>query len=259
MSARLPEEGGGQSPNRVFGRDGHFLHGWNDRSARERLALSEAYREEGLGIRYLVESFDRAVEVKVDHELADSRHNRVAGEVLWKSVGRDEFLKVGGGHFDPQADGDNKMVLVALVDGFDSMEILVPARIGLERVDLVDDVFGGDIHLSGSNGAFQAIRRLDEGESHLPGGWCLTAHHPEAKMVQGGPEVVRGVPKDEGEFVWNGAVGLKEDKSLGGIAALADSQMERRIREIFGSLPVQIVDVLFGPLDLSERSAEEAA
>jgi hypothetical protein len=142
------------------------------------------------------------------------------------------------------------MVLVALVHGLDGMEVFVPARIRLECVDLVDDVFRGQVHLSGINGATKTLRRLGEGEADAVGTWCLVADHPVTEVVKGCPEVVDRIAdgQREGGF-WNGWIGMDVNHALRGVLILADSEVERAVRKILPDLPVQVIDVLLGPLD----------
>jgi hypothetical protein len=68
-------------------------------------------------------------------------------------------------------------------------------------------------------------------------------------VVQGGAKVVDSIAEDESEMIWDGMLGLDVNQSLRGIFALPNSKLERLCLKVFGYLPVQVQDVVLGPLN----------
>jgi hypothetical protein len=78
----------------------------------------------------------------------------------------------------------------------------------------------------------------------------LVAHHAECQQIESGIEIMNSIPDHEGEALWDGLLGFDRKSSLQALWVLSENQAERFSRQIGVDLPVKIVDVLFGPLNL---------
>jgi hypothetical protein len=244
------DKGKHQPNNGVFDNGSHVFQGGDDRQPAQFFSVSEAYREGRLEVRFLLDGFDGLSLVESDGKITDSAYLKAARKVA-DPVFPDQLTKLGDGELKGSPDRDDEMVLITLVENLDGVQIKLPARIGLEAMYLVDDLFGGEMHLSCRDGTTKTLTSaLRKGEANARRVLCLVAHHPEAKMIERRSEVVDSIPQDKREMLWDGVLGLDVNHSPRGILGLRDSQLERVCLEVFGDLPVQVADVTFGPLDL---------
>lgn len=249
MSAQSADKGGHQPENGILSDRHHVLERGKNGHAVQLLAFGEAYREGRLEIRFLVEGFEDFCSFEIDDEVTDRAHMEVVGQAA-EFVATNQASQLGHSKHDCGSHGHDEMVLVAFVENLDGIEIKLPARIRLEVMYLVDDLFGGEVHLSCRDGTTKTLTAsLGEGEANASRVLCLVAHHPEAKVVQGGAKVVDSIAEDESEMIWDGMLGLDVNQSLRGIFALPNSKLERLCLKVFGYLPVQVQDVVLGPLN----------
>lgn len=150
----------------------------------------------------------------------------------------------------------NKVVLVAQVEKVDTVKRIIPARIRFERVYRSDDVFSGDLYLSIRNGATQPLCRAGKGEKNSLWSWSVIANHTVGKEIEGGFEIVNGIPDNQGEVFWDGFLGFDDKNTLGALWINFVHQHEGCISDECFNLPMQIVDVMFGPLNLLERASD---
>jgi hypothetical protein len=239
---------GHQAKDRVKSHVNHVPQRGDDRHPAQFLSLGEAYREGRLKIRFLIEDLDEST-LKRNEEISNRADHHV-GSVFREQLPPNEATKFDLGKHDGGPDSDDEMVLVAFVENLDGIEIKLPARIRCEVDYLVDDLFRGEVHLSCRDGTTKTLTStLGEGEANARRVLCLVAHHPEAEMVKRGSEIVDGISQNESEVFWDGMLGLDVNQSLRGVFALPDSKLERLCRKVFGDLPVQVQDVIAGPLD----------
>lgn len=237
-----------QSKDGVMGLSDHLRQGGDDGEVRKFLSCAETNGQNGLEIRFLVEDFNFGVLRQIDHEIADRGDGELRRNVAHHVV-PNQATHLGDTELDANANRKNEMVLVAFVQDFDGVEVLVPARIRFEQVYLAADLFSGEVHLSCRDGTTKAVTRsLGKGESDAIRYGCLVAHHSEADVVERCAEVVNRVADDEREICWNCMLGLDVNQSPRRVYALPDSQFERAVLKVVGDLPVKVIDVLLGPL-----------
>ena len=189
----------------------------------------------------------------VDVELDATSHDEVhpfLGSVRHFGHG---FTELREGHADIRASGNDKPVLIGYVQGVDSVELFVPARIRLEVVDFLDDLFAGAMYLSCLNGSSKGLRRFAEWELDLvplSGCFAFIANHLKDEQVEGGSQVVDGITDDQGNFIWHGYLDFDFVGNLAGLAVKATENPQGALSRIGIDLPVEIADVMLGPFDL---------
>lgn len=233
---------------RPFGLGRHLNQAWYQWEAGEFLTLPEAYRKGRLEIRCPIELASGFSGFKIDDEVAHCR-NDCFGRNTGQSLAAYQAGEIERTQGDPKANGDNKMMLVAFVQNLDRVKIEVPARIRLRRMNYVDDLWGGEVHLSCIDGTTKTLLCARERKPDSASVLCLTPNHSEAEVVERGPEIVDSISEQEGERLWHGVLGLDINQSLVGIFAFPNSEFERDFRKIVGYFPVKITDVLLGPLN----------
>ncbi len=163
------------------------------------------------------------------------------------------FTELREGHAGIPTSGDDEPVLIGYVQGVDGVELFVPARIRLEVVDFLDDLFAGEMYLSCLNGSTKALRRFTEWELDsvpLSGCFAFIANHLKDEQVEGGSQVVDGIADDQGDYIWHGYLGFDRVGDLAGLAIKATKNPQGVLGRVGINLPVKVNDVMFGPLDL---------
>ena len=242
-------------PDGSLGGFSHFGQSEHERVAFQCFSMPEAYGEGRLNIRFLIEWLNHSTRRQiVDHEITDDRYYQVLRKLRF--VRMDQGFKLRDRDLDAGANDENVAVFVCLSERFNRVEVLVPARIRLKRVNLLDDLFRGDVHLSSRDGATKSILPFNEREANGLGSLCLTANHPPAKLIKSAAQVMDCVAENQGDHAWNGLICLDVHDTPLRVAVLADSQLEWLLAEKLGNLPVRVVDMLFGPLNFHERAGE---
>ncbi len=258
------EEGGepllkvraGDPVNGILGSIDHRLERRDHLLPYQCFCWAEAYEEGRLEVRFPVEGLHRSMSPKYDDEIPERGHLSDASGNAGRLFRTNKHTQLLKGELNTVTDKDYEMVLVAFVHRLDGMEIFIPVRIGLERVYLVDDVFGGDVHLSGINGACKILRPANKWETNFAAIWSLRARYRVADEVECGSQIVDRIADDQGEVIGDGWLCLDVNQTVCGLAALPDSKLEWVVRKIFGDLPVKVSDMLLGPIDLRERVAK---
>lgn len=152
--------------------------------------------------------------------------------------------------------GDNKFVLVGNVQGVDAIDEIVPSRLCVEGYNSIDDVFAGPLYLSTHNGGAKSLVThclCGEGVLNVFGSLGQMSNHFPDNMVQSGSEIVGGISNDEGELWRNGYLGFQYGRGPVAVFYPDEYEFKRLLGEVVGDLPIEIVDVMFGPLDLQSR------
>ena len=189
----------------------------------------------------------------VDVELDATSHDEVhpfLGSVRHFGHG---FTELREGHADIRASGNDKPVLIGYVQGVDSVELFVPARIRLEVVDFLDDLFAGEVYLSCLNGSTKTLRRFAEWKldrAPLSGCFAFIANHLKDEQIEGGSQVVDGIANDQGDCIWHGYLGFDRVGNLAGLAVKATKNSQGMLGRVGINLPVEVDDVMLGPLNL---------
>jgi hypothetical protein len=149
---------------------------------------------------------------------------------------------------------DKELVLIGEVQRMEAVEFAICVSIRLERYDLIDDLFAGQLYLSRLYGSHKGLLvSVPEWELNGLGPRHLSSDQREHEEVQRGSEVVNCVASDQGDLVGDGLVALDGQASLLGLWSYANDRLEGLLRQKGFDLPVQVIDVMFGPLDLESR------
>ena len=148
-------------------------------------------------------------------------------------------------------------MLVDIIEFMDSPEDWVPIRASIESFDYTEDLFSGEIYLSATQGVVKSlIVHRFPGEGILDVGIVSDLrgqHHPNG-VIQSGSEIVGSISDDHGKPAWDGF--LVMDAHARVWAGLLENDLDRLAAQIGCYPPVQVVDVIFGPLNLSQRSGK---
>jgi hypothetical protein len=229
----------------------------------EGLTLTQAYREGWLDICYLV---------KVRHSpslISGSALIGNLGEVNQCGVIRVKCQPAGpyegkGKHFSQLSraeggslpDQENEPVLVTIVECPNTPQVAVPCSVWFEVMDRFNDLFAGKPYLSIVNGAIKAFGSLPgEGKLDLMefAFAYLGARHGIDGQVKGRPQIMDRVPDNKPKFIWNGFLCFDSGGGLPGLRLMVDEQREWFLGEKGFNSPVEVVDVVLGPLDFQRR------
>lgn len=144
----------------------------------------------------------------------------------------------------------NEMVLVAGVQGLDTVKVLVPTQIRLQRFDRVDDLFSGERCLSIADGTLKTLLAIGEGEENPLGIWGLVAHHAPSEDIECTLQVMDCITQNKRDFVGNGLMLLDEDFALVGALFHPTPEFEGAASKEGIASYFKIIDVLFGPFNL---------
>ena len=169
-----------------------------------------------------------------------------------------ELGKIGQHHGAARRGGNDELVLVGQIEVVDGLKHLVPARVRLEFLYFSHDLFAGATYLSTFNSGFQSVSRGAEREldlSLLPGCWAFVANQRKCEQVKRGTQVVDGIADDQGEAAWDGYLVFDDIGNLVGLAVGAAVNPQGPLARIGFRLPVKVIDVMFGPFNLSKRTS----
>lgn len=227
---------------------------FRDNHTANPLSLTEAYVKGRGNIRLLLESPDRPPLPPVsekglfENRLAN-RHRKHNAAVTSEIVTPDQGVDRLGIKHRYTGGGQDEMMLIAQIKNVDAIKSIVPAMIGFERVYRSDDVFAGELYLSICNGATQPLCRISEREENSRWFWSAVAYHPISEQIEGRFEIVNGIANDKGKFFWDGFIGFDEKNALGALWINCLHQNERHLGKERFNIPMQIIDVMFGPLN----------
>jgi len=242
----------------ILDRARHLVERAQDRSAIERRSLPERYIEHGLGICF----FFGIAHAEQNEALSVCEDWCVLRCLKVQPTGSDELYS--GEFFRDLAqvisreDGDvpgkdQQVVLIPHVEGVESAQYWVPSVIRFERANRVGDIRAGELHLSVVDGSFKSIQSapLREWEHDFVGTRCAISRHSVKRDIQGSSQIVDCVPDYQREIVRYGLVGFGDEFNPACAAFYLDNELKRVFRQIgVNSLP-KIVDVTYGPLNLT--------
>jgi hypothetical protein len=142
-------------------------------------------------------------------------------------------------------------VFVCYVQIMSSVKGAVPCRIGLKTANFLNDLGAGELYLSLLTGGFKsrAASVLGEGELDSVGLSGPRSGHPKECEVKGASDVVNCVSYDERELWGDGLLFLESRTGYpAGVVWRADYQFGRILCQNGLDSPVEIIDVMVGPL-----------
>jgi len=155
---------------------------------------------------------------------------------------------------------DKKLMLVGNVEKMQAGQKWVAAKVEIQILNRVGEVFSGQMYLAASDGLTHAYRVTfpREGKVDALVVGSQAANEMIGEMVHRRPKVVQGVPKDERDPIWHGALCSDGEGFCRGLAVLTDYEFDRTLRKVSVNEPIEVVDVLFGPLNLQRNSLWES-
>ena len=144
-------------------------------------------------------------------------------------------------------------MLVGNVESIKASEEVISSRVRFHRADCLDDLFAGELYFPLRYSSFKALRLGSERKlnaSALLSGREVRRDGRPNGMVEGASEVVSRVADDCGEQVWDGGVGFDAQGTLTDLSIRLHDKAVAALGEEGLDLPIQVVDVMFGPLDL---------
>lgn len=166
---------------------------------------------------------------------------------LWE-----DFLDIIGSDLRGSGGGEHNLVLVGNVEQMQATKKAVPAIVEIQLLHRVRDVFAGKMYLSAADGLSHTfrVRFPAEGEvdSLLVGNEMTD--QSVSQMIEGASQIVQGIPCNKGNCRWYGALNLDDQGLFRGLALLANDHFYGMIRQIGVNEPIELVDVLLGPLNL---------
>ena len=212
---------------------------------REGLTLGEAYRcgQVSLLLLYVdpVSSHLKGIDVRgVRHDPAQA--------------GRDhaDLVPARGPFIDPVLRGQDQLVFVRNVELVHPVKKMISARLCVQTYDDLDDVFAGQLYLSAYNGLMKSLRvqrALGEGVLDIVGVRDPIANHRPDGVIESRSQIVDGIPDDEREREWRGSIGFDADNFIAVVTHDGDD-FDGFARQVGVDLPVKVIDVMFGPLNL---------
>ncbi len=243
--------GGDERINRPRNSIYHVLEGQNGLLTDEGLTIAEAYEKGRMDFCFL---FDPAIGHLIRSRPIPCRARPVHtnGRIVWNGVSA-----VKHGCF---RHGDDELVLIGNVQGVDTIDEFVPARLRIERYDRFDDVFAGPMYLSACNGGAKAVFAYwlgREGILDVFGTYSQVPDHLPNNMIQRCPEIMNCVTDDQRELWWNGYLGFQYGRGAVAIFHSNEDKFVRLLSQVGVNFPAEIVDVIFGPFGLQSRSARD--
>lgn len=221
----------------------HLEHRWNDR-----------VRAEGPFVKpYLDGRLSVVLELEADGGAQEDSLIAIYNK-LGPDLRGDELRPIGSEHLDARYPrhvnyGCDELVFVTDVQVVNGSKQLVPSSVRLKRVKQVDDLWSGPVYCSLSNFCLKVFWSFAEGEVNAGNAISVVAHDIASHDVEGRAQVVDCIANDEWPEVWQG-VSLDYPQQL--IARLGVTVNDHAIgffpRED-QNLPIQVSDVLIGPLN----------
>lgn len=115
------------------------------------------------------------------------------------------LLVFKSGRSDQRLNPHDELVFVRDVQPMEKEKFTVPVRIGFGLAYCFDDLFSGEMYFSHSDHRFKTLRFLTKRELDVIGRpWVEWRDYLPDELVEGGTEIVNGVPDDKCEFWRNG-------------------------------------------------------
>lgn len=250
----LREEGRAYFLDCVFNGFQHQQECWDNGLSVKPLFRREAYVEGRLKVFLFLErlgapAFSPILADTLNNKRLPRRHvkaeNTGANEVF-----DSEEAKIVSDYLSDLRSSYNEVVFVAGVQSLDSVKILVPAHIRLERLYRPNDLFSGARCLSITDGALKSVLTIGEGEEYSLGVWGLIAHHAPSENIESAFQIVDCIAQDKREFVGDGLMLLDEDFTLVGALFNPTPQFEWLSGKESIASNLKIVDMLLGPFNL---------
>lgn len=144
---------------------------------------------------------------------------------------------------------NNQLVLVGNIQGMKPTQKYVAARMRFQPFNYLDDIFAGEIGISIRDGALKAFGPLRKGKLDAFGLRGFVANHSEHEQIQSGSHVVNCITNSECEIVWNCRLGFDTNNALTELWIMLNNEMHRLPADVVSELPMNVTDVILGPLD----------
>jgi len=252
---------GNQQSNNVLDTQDHSLQFCIDRAKGKCLTLAEAYLENWLDACFVFRQSKRSAIRTISKDnihsndrtrCSSEQESTITGDIECRfKTFKDWYRELGNA-----TDGKNKPMLIGYIKGMKTVKQFIPASIRLDLLNCFDDLFAGKLYMSILNGRVKACGLSAEGELNRFGLWSFTANHAENGNIKGCAQVMDGISYRKRKAFWDGFLGFDGIGALCSLWVIADPQFKRILSQIGINIPVQFVDVMFGPLDFEHRSGK---
>lgn len=152
---------------------------------------------------------------------------------------------------DGDSNGKDEFVLIVNIEFVDHPERRVTRLVRLERADYLDDLWAGLVYTSIIDRRLKVLPFDDRELGLLRDRALLQADGIANHMVEGRPEVVNRVAQQQGHAVGHPLSHSHPEARVGGrIAITFDNEAIRASLSECRDFPLQLTDVLLGPLNL---------
>ncbi len=149
------------------------------------------------------------------------------------------------------ANGNEAVVLVCNVEVMDGAQRFVPSLVRLQRAHFLNDLWAGSVYVSLCDGLLKAVDTDREGELNALGVAAVASDEFDGHVVEGAPEVVHGLAKNDAPYVGNFLPNLNHAIILSrNLRVCLSDQSVRASFDETCDLRVQVRDVMLGPLNL---------
>jgi hypothetical protein len=143
------------------------------------------------------------------------------------------------------ARGHEQTVFILNVEHVELVQLVLPVRIWLARLNCRSDLFSGQLYKSARKNAFAAVvAEAVEGELEFIPPVGVSAEDSEVGEIQRRAKVVDGIADYQAKRFWDGFVGLDCYGGLAFVWIKAENEPHRALREVGLNLPVQVIDVM---------------
>jgi hypothetical protein len=233
----------------------------DDRLAAQWLSISKQYLEGRLAVTFELIGVSRfavctRTALGISNDVKANVHSELCANPDWDVHSRKEWGEVNSTHLSNGNHNNDKLMLIGYVQGVNGVQDAIPTRVRFQRLNCIDDLFAGDLHLSALKGGFKTLLPFGKGKLDRVGVARLVSDHPENREVESGTHVVNGVSNDERGRSWDGLILFDEVGLVAGLGLYGGHQADGLPVEIGFQYPVEIADVMFRPFDFEERGDE---
>ena len=192
--------------------------------------------------------FDRTAEIGTGNELKDSTRITPFADCGTHPP----IIEFGGGSIlEPHGSGEQKPVLVHIVQSSELPEPIIPSLVWFQSVDAFNCIAGGLLYFSTSLGRHVIIEALTEREKDVLFGCSERTDDDDSvcHVVESRPKVLQNVSSDYGDHLWNFRNRNDLENMISGFRINLAAQ-EIAVFLVEGvECDLQLTDVLIGPFD----------
>lgn len=222
---------------------GHLKQRWDNRIVATG-PFAKQYLE---GCLAVILEFDAKLGSNDYPVFAVYKHLRAGGE---DDVGASVGVKQSNASDASQMnDRGKQLVFVSDVQVMDGIEKIVSSSVRLQRSKYFDDLWAGPVYCSTHNRCLKVFETWSEWKVNAGNTESVMPHHVARQDVKRGAQIVNGVSYQERPMLGLGESFLHAQELIAGIRLTINDHNIGVFPCIGQDLPVQIRDVLIGPLN----------